>query len=100
MTTILLVIALLLIIIKYLIFLDVILSWLTIFWLNVRPKFLSEILDPLYSWIKSKISTSIWPLDFTPIIIYILAELLVLFIYWLDSNVSIKINNLSAFLNF
>jgi len=100
MTTILLVIALLLIIIKYSIFLDIILSWLTILWLNVRPKFLSEILDPIYSWIKSKISTSIWPLDFTPIIIYIIAEFLVLFIYWLDSNVSIKINNLSAFLNF
>ncbi|MGB2110775.1 MAG: hypothetical protein ACPHY8_02405 [Patescibacteria group bacterium] len=35
-------------IMQYIIFADVILSWLTLFGLNIRPKFLADIIDPIY----------------------------------------------------
>lgn len=56
-------------IIKYLIFADVILSWLQLLWLKWRPDFLKSVIDPLYSSVKKYIPTSIWPLDLTPIVI-------------------------------
>ena len=56
-------------IMQYIIFADVILSWLRLFWLNIRPKFLADIIDPIYSNIKRILPTSIWPLDFTPIVV-------------------------------
>ncbi len=84
--------------IKYLIFADIILSWLTLLWLKIRPNFIASILDPIYQWIKWKIPTTIWPLDFTPIVILILMEVLIMFIYGLDSNVYNLIKNLFAIL--
>jgi len=99
MTIILTSIVIILIIIKYLIFIDIILSWLTIVWIWVRPNFIASILDPIYEYIKKRIPTNIWPLDFTPIIIFILVELLIIFIYGLDGQVIQKIKNLSVFLN-
>lgn len=68
-------------IIFYLIILDVILSWLAVFWLQLRPKFLADIIDPLYKKVKSFIPTSFWPLDFTPIVVIILIVFLQWFIY-------------------
>jgi len=53
----------------YLVFFDVILSWLTIVWLNFRPKFLADIIDPIYNNIKKILPTTIWPLDLTPIVL-------------------------------
>ncbi len=53
------------------VFIDVILSWLTIFQIQLRPKFISNILDPVYAFIKKNIPTTIWMMDFTPIIILI-----------------------------
>lgn len=58
-------------IITYIIIADVLLSWLTIFWLNFRPIFISSVLDPIYNWVKKYIPTTIWPLDLTPIIVII-----------------------------
>ncbi len=84
--------------IKYLIFADIILSWLTLLWLKIRPEFIASILDPIYKGIKWKIPTTIWPLDFTPIVILILMEVLIMFIYGLDANVYHQINNLFAIL--
>ena len=98
MTLILTALALVFIIIKYLIFIDIILSWLSLVWLKVRPEFISSILDPLYIGIKGKVPTTIWPLDFTPIVILIFMELLVMFIYGLDSDVPRLINNLTTIL--
>lgn len=65
-------------IITYIIIADVILSWLTLLWLKFRPKFISDIIDPLYKNVKKIIPTSFWPLDFTPIVII----LLLAFIRW------------------
>lgn len=55
-------------ILQYIVFIDVILSWLMIIWVRIRPKFIADIIDPMYAQIKKYIPTSIGPLDFTPII--------------------------------
>jgi len=98
MTFVLTALVLVFILIKYLIFADIILSWLTLLWLKIRPMFIASILDPIYEGIKWKIPTTIGPLDFTPIVILILMEVLILFIYGLDSKVVHLINNLFAIL--
>jgi len=65
--------------IKYLIFADVILSWVQLIWIQWRPKFISSIIDPLYKNVKNIIPTTIWPIDLTPIIIL----LIIIFLTWL-----------------
>ena len=66
---------------QYIIFADIILSWLRIFWLNIRPKFLADIIDPIYWFVKKYLPTTIWPLDFTPIVILMIIYFL---IGWVD----------------
>jgi len=66
--------------IKYIIFADIILSWLQIFWLKMRPQFLAGIIDPMYESIKKYIPTTIWPIDFTPIVILILISFILWFV--------------------
>ncbi len=63
----------------YVIFADVVLSWLMLFWIRFRPKFIADIIDPMYNFIKSIIPTSFWPVDFTPIIVI----LIIYFLRWL-----------------
>lgn len=96
MTLILTAIVLFLTMIRWIIFIDVILSFLTIFGIKFRPDFIASIVDPLYAWVKSVIPTNIWPLDFTPIVILIIIHLFTLFIFWLDQDVVRQINNFSA----
>ncbi len=69
---ILLTIIILMEIISYIVILDVILSWLTLLGIRFRPKIISDIIDPLYINVKKYIPTSIWPFDFTPIVIILL----------------------------
>lgn len=73
-------IVLILIIIKYILFIDIILSWLTIFWVKFRPEIISNIMDPIYKFIKSRIPTSVWPIDFSPILIIIIIVFLTAFL--------------------
>jgi len=70
MQTIIFWILILLEIIQWIVIIDIILSWLAIFWLRIRPKFISDIIDPIYAFIKKNIPTNIWPFDFTPMIIF------------------------------
>lgn len=63
---------------QYIIFADVILSWLQIFWLNLRPKFLADIIDPFYWLVKKYLPTTIWPIEFTPIVIL----MVIFFLIW------------------
>jgi len=57
--------------ITYIVIFDIILSWLSLVWLKWRPDFVAHIIDPLYGKIRSILPTSLWPVDFTPIIIFI-----------------------------
>jgi uncharacterized protein YggT (Ycf19 family) len=61
---------------------DVILSWLALVWIK-RPKFIADILDPIYNLVKKYLPTTFWPLDFTPIFLFLLLYFLQIFIIWL-----------------
>jgi len=77
--------------IMYLIFFDVILSWLSLVWIRFRPKFLSDIIDPIYKTINRFIPTTIWPIRFDAfiaiILIYIFQYLLLIFIPGLQEEI-------------
>lgn len=77
----------------YIVFIDVILSWVTLIWLNIRPRFIAQIIDPIYSFIKSIIPTSFWPFDFTPIILIMILWFIKWLIISLNPGVQIIINN-------
>lgn len=81
-------------ILSYLVIFDVILSWLILLWLRIRPKFLADIIDPLYINVRKIIPTTIWPLDFTPIVIMILIIFIKWALYILFPGLDIEINNL------
>lgn len=97
MTTLLVSILLLADIITYIVFFDVILSWLSLFWLRVRPKFVWDLLDPIYKKIKENIPTTIWPLDLTPIIIIFLMMIIQWFAVAFDPNIAQYYRNLISF---
>lgn len=88
MTTILLSILLLTDIIKFIIIIDIILSWLSLVWLNIRPKFVSDIIDPIYKSVRNIIPTSFWPIDFTPIIILFILIFIKWLVYSSDPNIA------------
>jgi len=74
----------------FFIFIDVILSWLTLFWINLKPRFIFQLVHPLYKWVKNIIPTNIWPLDFTPIVLI----LIIYFFKWLIFTLSPEIEGL------
>ena len=59
MTIILTAIVLFMTMIRWIIFIDVILSFLMIFGIKFKPQFISSIVEPLYAWVKDKIPTTI-----------------------------------------
>ncbi len=61
----------------WLIIIDIILSWISLISPNIRPKFLADLIDPIYSVIKKYIPTTIWGLDFTPIIILLVISFII-----------------------
>lgn len=78
-------------IILYLVFFDIILSWLTLLWLRWRPEFLSSIINPIYNFINNILPTNFWMFRFDAliviIIIYIIQGLLVMNIPWLQQEI-------------
>lgn len=62
--------------IEYIIFFDVILSWLVLLWIKFRPEFIKWIIEPIYAKVKKIIPTNIWYLDFTPIVVIIILEII------------------------
>lgn len=80
-------------IIFYIVFIDVILSWLTLFWLNLRPRFIADIIDPIYSKIKKILPTSFWPIDFTPIIIIFIIIFFKWIIYSIEPSIYEQLPN-------
>ncbi len=80
--------------VKFIVFADVILSWLRLFGLNIRPKFIADIIDPLYENIKKYIPTTIGPIEFTPIVIIILVHFISNFILLSQSEVFTLYQNL------
>ena len=62
---------------------DIIISWISLAYPNIRPKFIADLIDPLYSSIKKYIPTTIAWLDFTPIIIILWINFLIILIAWI-----------------
>ncbi len=91
---ILLTIIILLEILSYFVIFDVILSWLILLWIKFRPKFVADIIDPLYRNVRKFIPTSIWPLDFTPIVIILLLMFIKGALFILFPELQIEFNNL------
>jgi uncharacterized protein YggT (Ycf19 family) len=86
MTTIVTTLLIFIEILQYVVFFDVILSWLKLLWLkNIRPNFIANIIDPIYEKVRSIMKTNIWPLDLTPIVVILLLMFLrgaLLLIFW------------------
>ena len=82
----------------YLIIFDIILSWLILLWINFRPKFLRDIIDPIYNFINKLIPTTFWPLRFDALIaiflIYWLQFLIINFIPWVYEKLNIITSSL------
>jgi len=78
-------------IILYIIFFDIILSWLSLLWLNWRPEFLRSIVEPLYAFINRIVPTSFGMFRFDAliaiIIIYFIQGLLTINIPWLREEI-------------
>ena len=78
-------------IILYIIFFDIILSWLSLFWLNWRAEFLKSIVDPLYGFINKIVPTSFGMFRFDALIaiifIYFIQGLLFMNISWLREEI-------------
>ncbi|MDD2907335.1 MAG: YggT family protein [Candidatus Gracilibacteria bacterium] len=87
MITILVAILLLTDIIKYFIIFDVILSWLILIGLRFRPKFIANIMDPIYKKVKEIIPTTFGMLDFTPIIIIFILLFIQAIIFSFDPSI-------------
>jgi uncharacterized protein YggT (Ycf19 family) len=73
-------------ILKRIILIDVILSWLIIFWIRLRPKFIASIIDPIYKKIKEIIPTTFWPLELVPIVALMILLLLQQLVYAYDAE--------------
>lgn len=78
---------------QILVFVDVVLSWLSLFWLKLRPKFLADLIDPMYKNIKKIVPTNFWPLDLTPIVVIFALIILQWLILTLFPEVRILINS-------
>lgn len=81
-------------IVSYIIIFDVVLSWLTLFWLRIRPKFIADIIDPLYKTVKKIFPTTMWPVDFTPIIVIFAIIFIKWALYLIFPELLIEVNNL------
>jgi len=68
-------------ILQMLIIADIVLSWLRLAGLTWRPKFLADIIDPTYKFIRSIIPTRFWPLDFTPIVVILFLIFIEILLY-------------------
>lgn len=90
----LLTIIILLEIVSYIVIFDVILSWLILLWLRFRPKFVANIIDPLYKNVRKYIPTAIWPLDFTPIVIILLLMFIKGALFIIFPELELEFNNL------
>ncbi len=69
--------------IMWIILIDIVLSWLILFWVRFRPEFIRAVIDPVYKIVRKIIPTRIWVFDLTPIvvvlfIIYIIYPLLMI----------------------
>lgn len=87
MNTILLAIYLLTSLIYRFVIADIIISWLTVFWLRINIKFIKSITKPMYDNINKVFPTKIWMFDLTPIYILFILMIIRSIIIWIEPNI-------------
>lgn len=80
--------------ISYIVIFDVIISWLQLVWIRFRPRFIANIIDPIYLIIRKVIPTGFWPFDFTPIIVILWVYFIKWALFILFPQLPFEINNL------
>lgn len=83
--------------IYYMILIDIVLSWLSLGWINARIKFIRDILEPIYDRIRNTIQTNIWPFDFTPIILVIFLVIIRGLIWYYNPEIILFYQNILKF---
>lgn len=82
----------------YLILIDVIFSWISVFvWRDIKIKFISNILDPIYDSIKKVIPTTFWPMEFVPIILIFAIWIIQWLIWAYDMEIILTYRDLLKF---
>lgn len=85
---IILTIYLLLSVIYYIIILDIILSWLVLFWLKIQLKFLKQIINPIYDFVWKTFPTKLWVFDLKPIIIIFIIIIMKSILLTIDPSIN------------
>lgn len=73
--------------IEWIIIIDVILSWLVLFRINFRPRFIQSITIPMYEHVRRYIPSTFAGIDFAPLIIFIAIEFITKLLITLDPSV-------------
>ncbi len=72
---------------QWIVIIDVISSWLQIINIKINFAFIKNITYPMYNFIKKYIPTTIWMIDFTPVIIFFWIELISKLIFILNPHI-------------
>ncbi|EKD65911.1 MAG: hypothetical protein ACD_49C00076G0007 [uncultured bacterium (gcode 4)] len=72
----LLVILIFLNLIEWVIIIDIILSWVQLLWIRVQIKWIQSITWPIYMKIRKYLPTTFWPIDFSPIVIFFIIQII------------------------
>lgn len=94
MTIILFALALFLDFLFIFVIIDVVLSWLSLFWVRFRPRIFNEVLDPIYRSFKNNLPMTIGPFDFTPIAVLIVLQFALALIFSYSPDVKTLFFNL------
>lgn len=73
--------------IEWIIIIDVVLSWLVLFRINFRPRFIQAITIPMYETVRKYIPSTFAGIDFAPLIIFIAIEFATKLLIMLDPSV-------------
>jgi len=73
---ILLVVLIFLNLIEWVIIIDIILSWAQLLWIRIQIKFIRSITTPIYTKVRKYLPTTFWPIDFSPIVIFFIIQII------------------------
>lgn len=62
--------------IEWIIIIDIILSWIQLLWIRIQINFIKSITNPIYTKIRKILPTTFWPIDFSPIVIFFIIQIM------------------------
>ena len=84
-------------IIGRIIFIDIFLSLLTLFWIRIHIKFVKDVLRPIYDFIRGTVPSTFWGFDLAPIIVILILTFLEGGIYMVFPEVKVLFKSLTVF---